>query len=217
MTRGRWSAADLRVLRKLYPNTPTKDIAAKLGRSLGPVYQTAARLGLKKSAAYLASPAASRLRRGDNVGAARRFPKGNVPWNKGVHWVAGGRSAETRFKPGQRSIRWPVEDYPIGALRINSDGGLDIKVREGLRAWDSMARWCWESERGPIPRGMVVRPINGDAHDTRIENLRLATRAEVMRDNTLHNYPKPIARAIQLRGALNRRINRLQREHAEHA
>lgn len=117
---------------------------------------------------------------------------------------------ETQFKKGNVSKRWDPEIYIIGALRINSYNELDIKLRTGLRAWYSMARWTWETVRGPIPKGMVVRFRNGDKHDTRIENLRLGTRREVMLENTLHNYPKPIAAVIQLRGALNRRINRLE-------
>jgi hypothetical protein len=36
-----------------------------------------------------------------------------------------------------------------------------------------------------------------------------------MARNTLHRYPKPIAQAIQLRGALNRQINKRVRAHAE--
>ena len=43
----------------------------------------------------------------------------------------------------------------MGALRVNTDGQLDIKVREGLRAWDSMARFVWATERGPIAPGMA--------------------------------------------------------------
>jgi len=57
-------------------------------------------MGLTKSAAYLASPAACRLRKGDNVGAARRFRPGHVPANKGLRrpgWSTG-RMAETQFK-----------------------------------------------------------------------------------------------------------------------
>lgn len=211
----RWSRADLRTIRRLYPNSPTAAIAKRLGRDLGHVYAKAGNLGLHKSPAYLASPAAHRL--DGVVGKASRFQPGIVPWNKGKHYVAGGRSAETRFKPGNVSKRWDPEIYVVGALRINSDGYLEIKVRDGCRAWKPMIRFTWETERGPIPAGMVVRPLNGDPDDTRIKNLRLATRGEVMRENTLHNYPKPIARAIQLRGALIRQINRREKQHAEHA
>jgi hypothetical protein len=212
-----WTKADDRELRRLYPHQPTADVAKLIGRSLPATYGRAGTLGLAKTAAYLASPAAHRL---DGVkGMGSRFPKGHVPANKGLRrpgWHRG-RMKETQFKKGGRSPRWPVEDYPIGALRINTDGQIDIKFREGLRAWHSLARWTWITERGPIPKGGVIRPINGDQHDTRIENLRLTTRGELMRENTYRRYPKAIGRLIQLRGALQRQINRREKERADHA
>lgn len=216
--RRRWTKAEDRLLRARYPDVQTAKLLPLFpGRTVTTIYQHAAILGLKKSPAYLASPDACRLRRGDNVGSAHRFPKGHVPANKGLRrpgWGPG-RMKATQFKPGQLSKRWDPEVYCIGGLRINADGGLDIKVREGLRGWDSFARYVWTTERGPIPKGMVVRPLNGDPHDTRIENLRLATKADVMRENTYHRYPKPIARLIQLRGALNRKINRMEERNAD--
>lgn len=39
------------------------------------------------------------------------------------------------------------------------------------------------------------------------DRLELVTRAENMARNTLHRYPKEVAQLIQLRGALNRKIN----------
>jgi hypothetical protein len=205
-----WSEADVATLRALYPTTRTADLAQRLGRKLNLVYAKAVALGLRKDPAYMAAMMARISAALPEVGAAHRWKPGNRTWNKGTHYVAGGRSTETRFKPGQPSPRWDPQIYCIGALRINYDGGLDIKVDNGRRGWQSMARYVWETERGPIPPKMAVRSINGDSHDTRIENLRLATQAELMRENTLHNYPKPLARAIQLRGALNRRINRME-------
>jgi hypothetical protein len=206
MKRRPWTAAENRTMRRLYPNTPTAKLAKMLRRTATTVYQHAATLGVRKSAEYLASPASGRL---DGVrGAACRFAKGLVPWNKGTHWTAGGRSKLTRFRKGNYSKRWDREIYCVGALRVNADGGLDIKVKEGLRAWESLARFTWRTERGRIPKGGIIRPINGDPHDTRIENLRLGSRLDLMRENTLHRYPKPVARLIQLRGALMRQINK---------
>ena len=202
-----------------FPNKPTKKIALSLGRPIWQVYAMAGRLGLRKSPEYMASPEACRLRRGDNVGAPYRFKPGHVPANKGLRrpgW-APGRMKETQFKKGQISKRWDPEIFTIGALRINSYGELDIKLKHGVRAWYSMARHTWMTERGPIPKSMVVRFRNGDNHDTRPANLRLGTRREVMLENTLHNYPKPIAHAIQLRGALIRRINKLEKQRAQNA
>ena len=139
--RRRWTPAENRLLRQKYPHMQTAKLAPLLpGRTVTTIYQHATQMGLRKSAAYLASPDACRLRKGDNVGWAHRFQKGLEPWNKGTHWVAGGRSKLTRFKPGNVSKRWDPEIYTIGALRINSDGQLDMKVRTGLRGWDCLAR-----------------------------------------------------------------------------
>lgn len=64
---GRW---ELDVLRTLYPKISTKHLARSLGRTESAIYGKAAGMGLRKSAEYLASADACRLRRGDNVGAA---------------------------------------------------------------------------------------------------------------------------------------------------
>ncbi len=209
----RWSAPELDLLRRQYPDRKTSRLAAELGRPTPSVYAQAHSLGLRKSAAFLASPDACRLT--GETGRASRFPPGHVPWNAGKHYVAGGRSAQTRFRPGNVSARWDPQVYCVGALRVNSDGGLDIKLRPGGRSWVAMSRWVWESERGPIPRGQLVRAINGDPHDARIENLRLASRREVMRENSFWNYPRPLAEVIQLRAALIRKLKRRKKNERE--
>jgi hypothetical protein len=211
-----WTKAEDRQFKALYPHQPTADIALDMGRTVKALYQRAKQFGLAKTAAYLASPEACRLRRDSSVGEPYRFRKGQQAWNKGKHYKPGGRAVLTQFKPGQRSARWPIEDYPIGALRINSDGQIDIKFREGLRAWHSLARWTWITERGPIPRAMVIRHRNGDQHDTRMENLELITRAEHLRRNWHDRYPLAIKQAVQLRGALQRQINKREGKHEQH-
>lgn len=209
-----WTPAEDRIIRRHYPHKPTAEVAKMLpGRSSTTVYQRAYTLGLAKTPAYLASPAACRLRRDSSIGEPYRFKKGQAAWNRGKHYQPGGRAKLTQFKKGNRSKRWPAEDYPVGALRINTDGQLDIKTREGLRAWYCMARFVWATERGPIPRGLVVRYRNGDQHDTRIENLELITRAEHLRRNWHDRYPLEVKQITQLRGALQRQINKREGKH----
>lgn len=204
--RRRWTDAEVAMLRARYANELTSAIAADIGRDTKCVYTKAHALGLHKSAAFLAS--AGRFLKGVRRSPATEFKPGQASWNKGTHWTAGGRSVQTRFRKGNVSKRWDPELYVIGALRINADGQIDMKVRTGLRAWNSLARWTWAHERGPIPKGYAVRFHNRDTHDCRIENLYLCSRADLMRANTVHNYPKPIARAILMRGALMRQINK---------
>lgn len=219
MNRRPWTKRELAVLRREYPHRQTKLIATKLGRSASTTYQKAIKLGLRKSAEYLASPAARRL--DGKIGSAHRFTKGHQTWNKGTHWTAGGRSAETRFKPGQLSGRARQLLKPLGALRTNKDGYLERKVTtegRGAQRWKSAHRLVWEAANGPVPPGHVVvfKPGRRTAKldEIELDGLDLVTRQELMRRNTLHRYPKEIARLIQLRGALNRQINK-RVSHAE--
>lgn len=215
-TRRRWSAGDDAILRTQYPDTPTAEIAKRLGRSLSTTYQRAYKLGLAKSEAYLASPAASRLRRGDNIGAAFRFTKGHVPANKGLRrpgW-APGRMRETQFRKGERRGVAVKLYQPVGTERVSKDGYLERKVNDDLplqRRWRAVHLVVWEAANGPLPKGHAIAFKNGDKRDIRLDNLECITRAALMRRNTVHNYPKPVALAVQLLGAVRRKINRRAR------
>lgn len=213
-----WTRAQLRTLRANYPHLPTVEVARKVGRTVAQVYAKAADLGIRKSAAFMASDRSGRIQRGRSHPAMVRtqFTKGSVPWNKGTHYVAGGRSAETRFKPGQRSVRWDIDAYGLGALRVTTDGSLLIKYRPGhsRHTWMMMGRFVWWTETGHKPtRDQVVRAKNGDSHDTRIENLELITRAENARRNIFWTrYPREVGQLIQLKGAIRRQANRIIKE-----
>jgi hypothetical protein len=51
--KGVWATADVNLLKRLFPRTPTARIAAKLGRKTDAVKKKASRMGLKKSKVYL--------------------------------------------------------------------------------------------------------------------------------------------------------------------
>jgi hypothetical protein len=55
---------------------------------------------------------------------------------------------------------------------------------------------------------MKVAFMDRNTMNCNVANLEILTSAELLKRNSLHNYPIPIARAIQLRGALNRQINK---------
>ncbi len=121
-----WTDDQVATLIRVYPDTPTADIAEQLGIAVEQVYSKASKLGLKKSAAYLSSPSACRLRRGDSVGAASRFQKGHVTWNKGMKGIYIGGIA-TQFKPGRAAAE--ARNYkPIGSTRLSKDGYLMLNA-----------------------------------------------------------------------------------------
>lgn len=105
-----------------------------------------------------------------------------------------------------------VISHPIGHERITQDGYLQRKVsatgqpREDYRPVHHIV---WMDAGRDIPPGHYLAFRDGDKRNFALENLELVTAAERMRRNSFHNYPKSIAQAIQLRGVLNRKINRL--------
>jgi hypothetical protein len=208
-----WSRADDKILRKRFPHERTATLAKDLGRTVLSVHNRAHGFGLSKSAAYLASPEACRLRRGDHVGAAYRFPKGHVPANKGLrrpgYSVGRGRMHETQFKKGQKPHTYR---FKVGDERINTDGYIDVKIREDLVGacnWRAKHRMLWEEKHGPVPPGHLVVFKDGKKLNCVLENLELITLADNLRRNSIwKRMPKELASLVMLRAKVVRQINK---------
>jgi hypothetical protein len=206
-----WTSDEVQTLKAHYPDTPTWELAERLGRPVRSLYGKAQELGLKKSPEFLNSPMSGRTRAGSKRGGATRFKPGDVPHNKGQKgWNSGGRSEVSRFMPGHRPHNW----VPVGSERLK-DGVRQRKVTDTgcpPRDWKAVHRIVWEEHNGPTPPGHIVSFRNGNRQDIRIENLELISRAENMRRNSLLNLPEPLPQLIQLRGAINRQINKRRKQ-----
>lgn len=217
-----WTPAEDSLLRAMYPHCHGLDIAAWLDKSIPAVYNRAFGFGLRKSADYLASDTACRIKRGHQNEAMKRsrFKPGQPTWNKGLKGSTG--FSATRFKPGSRSGAAARNWVPIGTVRISKDGYLQRKVSEihhSPRDWVSVHSLVWIAAKGPIPAGHVVifKPGKKTTDEAAISvaDLECLSRAELMHRNSVHtNYPPEVARLVQLRGALNRQINRRQEQQA---
>jgi hypothetical protein len=211
-----WADHQDALMRELYPNNPMDVLVQALGKSQSAIYNRAQTLGLKKTAEYLQSEHACRLRRGDNVGAQNRFSKGHPTWNKGMKgWQAEGVQ-KTQFKPGNKPQTW----QPIGTEKLDKDGILLVKVSDDAaryKRWIPVQRLIWERLHGKeVPKGYFVVMRDKSRSNFAPENLELVNRSEHMKRNSYHqNYPKEIQLAIQLRGALNRQINK-RMNHEQH-
>lgn len=200
-----WTPAQDDMFREFYPDCTMAEMKAMLcNKTECAIYNRSETLNVRKSQQYLDSPKAQRLRRGDNAGAEFRFKKGQVPRNKGLKGVYYEGSVATFFPKGHK----PANYKPVGTIREIEDGYLEVKIAEGMGQWRLLHRVIWERCNGKIPKGMIVIFLDGNKKNLNIKNMALLTKAENMRRNTVHNYPKEIVHLVQLRAALNRQINK---------
>lgn len=228
--RHQWSAGMDDFMRAHYSDTPTAELAETLGVSQSSVYGRAGKLGLRKSEAFLESAKSGRVQRGqqDPRLKATQFKPGLVPWNKGVKGSTGHHPncRRTQFKPGVLRGAAMHNYVPIGSLRISRDGQLERKVADDpdiypARRWVAVARIVWEEHHGPIPKKHVVRFKPGmhttEEHLITVDKLECISQRENLRRNSRHhNYGPEVNRLMQLRGAMTRRINNLEKKLNEH-
>ena len=157
-----WTTGEFSNLRRLYPDMRNKEIAVALGRTEAAVNVIAWKRGLRKSAAFMASPAC-------------RFSKGHRSWNTGKKgWQPQG-CERTQFKKGHRGAR----QMPVGTERMGKDG-IEIKTADP-NVWKTKARYVWELHYGPIPAGGIIRFRERGNYAP--DNLELVDRAEHARRN----------------------------------
>lgn len=209
-TRRYWTEAESAEFALMYPDTDTKALADHFGRSVSAIYDQAYDLGLHKSAEHKAEVQARTTLNLTEVGKASRFHANQTPWNKGKKGWCGEGCERTQFKKGQIPKNWK----PLGFERINTQGYLERKVRDlhGGKNYRSVHLILWESVNGPLPSGHAVVFKDGNKQNITLDNLELVSRAELMRRNTRHNLPPELNAVIQLRGVLNRIINKKKGE-----
>ena len=104
-----------------------------------------------------------------------QFVKGMTPWNKGKHFKADGRSAETQFKKGLI----PPNYQPVGAVVVHSDGYRFIKLAE--RKWQLYQRYIWEkTNHKQLKKNQVVLFLDGNRDNYAPDNLMAISRKELL-------------------------------------
>lgn len=220
-----WTPEALATLAQHYPHMRTKDLADALGRKEQGVAYKAWSLGIHKSPEYLGSLMSGRMQAGKPLpgSAATQFAPGGKPWNAGLKgWQAGGASVSTQFKAGQK----PHTTMPVGSYRLcfHKQSGfarLEQKTSEAEGAnnkrWTPVARLVWEAAHGPVPKGSIVvfKPGQGTnvLEEITLDRLDCITRAQHASRNHPRSKDPEIGRLVQLKGAITRQVNRINRAH----
>ena len=182
MSRHIWKEKEIDLLKRLYAETLTKDIAKRLGLSVYSVYGKACALGLKKSDEFKDKTNRELGSKMCNHPAMlkNRFRKGiQLPHQfmppKGYHAPG---VEKTWFKKGNL----PVNTLYDGAITIRTDhkdrNNRQYKwIRIGKAKWKELQKFNWEKKYGKIPRGMVLRCKDGDTFNCKPSNWKLITKA----------------------------------------
>ena len=190
-----WTDKENSILREMYSECFAGEIGALLGRSKSSVYAQAQKLGLKSSE--------EKIRRSGLVNVDH--PNKGKKMSPELY----ARCAPTMFKKGRPSLN----RKPVGSERVNIYGYIEVKVAEPNR-WMLKHRLAWEQANGPIPPGHNVQFRNGNKLDCRLDNLYLITKRDQLKnENSMYaRYPKELQYVMKLKGALNRRIHKLEKD-----
>ncbi len=150
------------------------------------------RFGCSKSVKAISSACQER---GLHSTQSGRFSKGSRPWNKGLK---GEQSLNAgSFRKGNR----PSNHMPVGAIaRASGSSHLKIKVAEP-DCWEFLHHQVWRQHHGEVPDGHVITFIDGDVSNTRIENLELIPRYELLvrnrlKINSFNNEARPTIQTL---------------------
>ena len=159
-----WNDEKEAYLREHYSNTKIKDLIPILGLSEKTIKSKSFRLGLSKTDEF--------KRR---MGLEGNFQNGHQPWNQGLKGLSFGGSS-SQFKKGML----PHNTKEDGAITIRTDkqGNHHEHIRISLGNWIPFRHKVWIDHHGPIPKGHIVRVIDGDTMNSNIEKLEMISKKE---------------------------------------
>jgi len=184
-----------------YLSLPASMISRLLGRSKGTARQRMTLLGLTVPEAIKAQFVKDHI-----------FKKGMTPANKGKpigQWM--GKQQQENMKATQ---------FKQGRLPWNTRPKLEVSKRQkrGEKPYlvifltthrpKYLHRYIWEQSNGSIPKGYNIVFKDNNTLNCNLDNLIIMSNAELMRRNSAQRFGPEIFKIIQLRGALNRQINK---------
>lgn len=201
-----WTPEEIELLKTLYPDNSTEEIAASMQRSEKAIYSQAHLLSLTKSEEFQNSEKSGRIKPGEKRGSETTFKKGHKTWNAGLKGICIG-GVQTQFKKG--SI--PHNHKPVGSIREKKDGYIEIKTEEPNK-WELLHRFNWKQIYGEIPEDHNIKFKDGNKTNCEVSNLQLITKSENMTNNTIHRYPEELKSTIRTISKLKKTIRNYGKE-----
>lgn len=140
------------------------------------------------------------------------YKKGQEPFNKGVEqssWMSKAaiqKIRTTQFKKGHLPHN-TLQDFAV-AKRKDKSGITYLYIRVSLSEWVPLHRYIWEQANGPIREAHNIVFKDRNSLNCNLDNLEILSNAALLSRNSAHRFGPEIFKIIQLRGALNRQINK---------
>lgn len=168
----KWTEKEEKYLRENHLIKTVPEMCADLGRTESSINARRAKLELKRPESIK-----------QEMQARGYFKKGVIPFNKGVKGVH--MSPDTEFKKGHEPKNTKYNGCVT--LREHRRTGMSyLFIRIEKNNWKMLHHYNWEKVYGKIPKGHLIRFVNGNTLDCNIENLELVSQADNARRNADH-------------------------------
>jgi len=207
VTGAKYPQEKVQVVIEKYPNHTIAECSEFSGLSKAIVYKIARENGIEKSEEFKQKQRNHFMK----ISEHSRFKKGQISHNKGKKWneymseEGQKNSLKTCFKKGNI----PHNHKPVGTERITKYEYVEVKITEP-NVWEIKHRLVWEQHNGKIPKGFNIQFKDRNPKNCAIENLYMIDRNNQVRENSIHNYPEDIKKAIRNIGKLSKIINKMQ-------
>ena len=201
----RFTAEEDQFIKDHYLALPAFAIEKLLSRSKGTVRQRIPLLGLRIPASIK-----------EQFVNGSYFHKGSKPFNKGkrmAEYVSPEKIANiktTQFRKGHAPQNTLYDNAVV--KRRDKTGITYLYIRVKKAEWVPLQRYIWQQEFGTIPDGYNIVFKDRNTFNCNLDNLELVSNADLMLRNSAHRFGPEIFKIIQLRGALNRQINKRLKE-----
>ena len=196
------------IIRQRFPHEKTQGIADDLGFTYSQVANRAFSMGLKKTLEFKRSESSGRHNLIEG-GKKFRYTPGHTPFNKGKEMPAEiyEKVKATMFKKGNRPHNWKPDGTIVARKDADQSGRVYMYYKVRDSKWILYHQKIWIDANGPIPKGSMIRFIDGNTKNCDISNLEMVSMKDNMLRNSIQRFPEEIQQVIKLTSKLKKKIN----------
>ncbi len=211
----RFTPEEDQYIRDNYLNMTGMELSANLNRYFSSIYGRMCRLGLTVPEEIKNERFRKVYRHLEESGKSYRFQKGLIPANKGKKMPPElyDKCKKTMFKPGNIPATCKHFGKPYLHTRKRKSGYIEKiwLIQESTNKRSAYLSYLCRINgidlTGKIP---LLKPGFDHIRTPTLDDIEIITYEENLKRNTFHRYPDELVRLIQVKGALQRQINKIK-------